>query len=383
METEGMFKKVRLKSLLSGAALTVVSRFAMAEEGQRWGVNMTEGVTATSREIFGLHMEIFWWCVAIGVVVFGVMFYSMIAHRRGVRKEADQFHHNTMLEIIWTVIPVIILVIMALPASKTLIDIYDTSESEIDVQITGYQWKWRYDYVGEDVSFFSHLRTSQNEIHGIETKGEHYLLEVDEPLVVPTGKKIRFIITANDVIHAWWVPALAVKKDAIPGYNNEAWTIIDEPGIYRGQCAELCGRDHGFMPIVVRALSESDYAQWLDTRKLEAATLKELMAQNFSYEELMSRGEQVYQTNCMACHGANGEGGVGKAIAGSPIVTGSLDAQLDLLVNGVPGTAMQAFGNQLNDLDMAAVITYTRSAFNNNMGDSLQAVDVYQYKSTD
>lgn len=251
-----MFKKDK-KGLYSLVVAAFASCSAMAEEGTRWGLNMTEGVSATSREIYGLHMDIFWWCVGIGVVVFGVMFYSMIAHRRSVRKEASQFHESTTLEIAWTLIPVIILVIMALPATKTLVDIYDTSDSEIDIQITGYQWKWRYDYVGEDVSFFSSLRTSQNEIQGVAQKGEHYLLEVDEPLVVPTGKKIRFIITANDVIHAWWVPALAVKKDAIPGYNNEAWTVIDEPGIYRGQCAELCGREHGFMPIVVRALDQA------------------------------------------------------------------------------------------------------------------------------
>jgi cytochrome c oxidase subunit 2 len=380
METEGMFKKDK-KGLYSLVVAAFASCSAMAEEGTRWGLNMTEGVSATSREIYGLHMDIFWWCVGIGVVVFGVMFYSMIAHRRSVRKEASQFHESTTLEIAWTLIPVIILVIMALPATKTLVDIYDTSDSEIDIQITGYQWKWRYDYVGEDVSFFSSLRTSQNEIQGVAQKGEHYLLEVDEPLVVPTGKKIRFIITANDVIHAWWVPALAVKKDAIPGYNNEAWTVIDEPGIYRGQCAELCGREHGFMPIVVRALDQADYDAWLAEKRVEAETLRELMAQNFSFEELMERGEAVYQRNCAVCHGANGEGGVGKVLAGSPIVQGDMNAQLDLLVNGVSGTAMQAFGNQLNDLDMAAVVTYTRSAFGNNMGDSIQAVDVYQYKA--
>jgi len=373
-----MFKK---ESLIPAGLAAFSSWSAVADEAARWELNMTEGVTATSREIFGLHMEIFWWCVAIGVVVFGIMFYSMIAHRRSVRKESSQFHENTLLEIVWTVIPVIILVIMALPASKTLIDIYDTSESEIDIQITGYQWKWRYDYIGQDVSFFSNLRTSQNEIYGKEDKGQHYLLEVDEPLVVPIGKKIRFIITANDVIHAWWVPALAVKKDAVPGYNNEAWTIIDEPGIYRGQCAELCGRDHGFMPVVVRALAEDDYQAWLVEKQAEAATLRELMAQNFSYEELMARGEEVYQKTCLACHGAEGEGGVGKALANSPLVMGDMNTQLDLVVNGVPGTAMQAFGGQLNDLDMAAVMTYTRSAFNNNMGDSLQAVDVYQFKA--
>ena len=372
-----MFKK----RLFSGLGAITATSTAFAEDAQRWGVNMTEGVTDVSREIYGLHMDIFWWCVGIGVVVFGVMFYSMFKHRRSVRKESATFHENTLLEIIWTVIPVIILVIMAIPATTTLERIYDTADADIDIQVTGYQWKWRYEYMGEDLSFFSNLRTSQDEITGRSQKGEHYLLEVDEPLVVPTGQKIRFIINAADVIHAWWVPALAVKKDAIPGYNNEAWTLINEPGIYRGQCAELCGRDHGFMPIVVHAMEPADYEQWLADKREEAAVLRELMAQTFTFEELMSRGEDVYQRMCVACHGANGEGGVGKAIAGSPVATGDINAHLDLLVNGVNGTAMQAFGEQLNDLDMAAVVTYTRTAFGNNMGDSLQAVDVYQFKA--
>ncbi|NVK10717.1 MAG: cytochrome c oxidase subunit II [Gammaproteobacteria bacterium] len=372
-----MFKK----RLFSGLGAITASSTALAEDAQRWGVNMTEGVTDVSREIYGLHMDIFWWCVGIGVVVFGVMFYSMFKHRRSVRKESATFHENTLLEIIWTVIPVIILVIMAIPATTTLERIYDTADADIDIQVTGYQWKWRYEYMGEDLSFFSNLRTSQDEITGRSQKGEHYLLEVDEPLVVPTGQKIRFIINAADVIHAWWVPALAVKKDAIPGYNNEAWTTINEPGIYRGQCAELCGRDHGFMPIVVHAMEPADYERWLADKREEAAVLRELMAQTFTFEELMTRGEGVYQRMCVACHGANGEGGVGKAIAGSPVATGDINAHLDLLVNGVNGTAMQAFGEQLNDLDMAAVLTYTRTAFGNNMGDSLQAVDVYQFKA--
>jgi cytochrome c oxidase subunit 2 len=379
METEGMFKKDK-KGLYSLVVAAFASCSAMAEEGTRWGLNMTEGVSATSREIYGLHMDIFWWCVGIGVVVFGVMFYSMIAHRRSVRKEASQFHESTTLEIAWTLIPVIILVIMALPATKTLVDIYDTSDSEIDIQITGYQWKWRYDYVGEDVSFFSSLRTSQNEIQGVAQKGEHYLLEVDEPLVVPTGKKIRFIITANDVIHAWWVPALAVKKDAIPGYNNEAWTVIDEPGIYRGQCAELCGREHGFMPIVVRALDQADYDAWLAEKRVEAETLRELMAQNFSFEELMERGEAVYQRNCAVCHGANGEGGIGLPFAGTDFATKPeyLNEHIDVLVNG--RAAMPAFKAQLTPRQIAAVVTYERNAFGNDTGDLIQPADVNDHE---
>lgn len=376
-----MFNKVGLNSLyLAVLALFFTVQSAVAEEAERWGLNMTQGVTEISREVYGLHMDIFFWCVGIGIVVFGIMFYTMIAHRRSVRKESATFHENITIEIIWTVIPVLILIAMFIPAQNTLKKIYDTTEADIDIQVVGYQWKWRYDYLGQDVSFFSNLRTSANEIEGRVDKGQHYLLEVDEPLVVPINKKIRFLVSAQDVIHAFWVPALAVKRDAIPGYNNEAWTRIEKPGIYRGQCAELCGRDHGFMPIVVRAVEQDVYDAWLIEKREKAAKLAELMKQQFTFEKLVDRGEAVYQQACVACHGAKGEGGVGKALAGSPIVTGAMNTQMDVLINGVNGTAMQAFGAQLNDLDMAAVITYTRSAFGNDMGDSVQALDVYQFK---
>ena len=235
-------------------------------------------------------------------------------------------------------------------------------------------------YLGEEVSFFSNLTTPQDEIYGRVPKGEHYLLEVDEPVVIPINKKVRFLITANDVIHAWWVPALAVKRDAIPGYINDVWTIVDEPGIYRGQCAELCGKAHGFMPIVVHAMEELDYQQWLDAKKVEAEELKLAMSQSFSMDELYARGEKVYQTNCVACHGPTGAGGVGPSLIGSSITTGPMNGHLSLMINGVQGSAMQAFGEQLNNIDMAAVITYKRNAWGNNMGDMLQPVDVLNHK---
>jgi cytochrome c oxidase subunit 2 len=269
------------------------------------------------------------------------------------------------------------------PATSTLLDIYDTEDTEMDVLITGYQWKWKYEYLnesGENVSFFSNLRTPQREIYNSEAKGEHYLLEVDEPLVLPVDTKVRFLVTANDVIHSWWVPQLAVKRDAIPGFINETWTKTAEIGVYRGQCAELCGKYHGFMPIVVNVVSKEDYAAWLDEKQVEAAQIKELMAQTFTLDEQMTRGKAVYERNCLACHGANGEGGVGTAIANSPIATGDLSGHLEIGINGVPGTAMQAFGGQLNDVDMAAVITYQRNAFGNNMGDTVQPIDVFNYK---
>lgn len=210
--------------------------------------------------------------------------------------------------MLWTVIPLLILIGMAVPATSTLIDIYDTSESDVDIQVTGYQWKWHYKYLGEDVEFFSNLTTTREQMNNLAPKGEHYLLEVDNPLVVPVGAKVRFLITAADVIHSWWVPALAVKKDAIPGFINESWTRIEEPGIYRGQCTELCGKDHAFMPVVVEAKTPEDYAAWMAERKAEAAQLKELTSKEWTREELVERGQQVYQTYCAACHQANGEG---------------------------------------------------------------------------
>lgn len=370
--------------LLPALLLTSASAFAASDaavnEAQRWGLNMTQGVTAVSREIFDLHMLIFWICVWIGVIVFGVMFYSMIMHRKSNGVEPAKFHESLTLELAWTILPAIILIGMAYPATTSLIKIYDTSEADLDIKVVGYQWKWQYEYLGEEVSFFSNLSTPKDEIYGLAPKGEHYLLEVDEPLVIPTNKKVRFLITANDVLHAWWVPDLAVKRDAIPGFINDAWTIVEEPGVYRGQCAELCGKDHGFMPIVVEAMEEQDYQNWLAGKKQEAAELKAAMEQTFTMEELFARGEQVYQTSCAACHGVNGEGGVGPGMVGTAITTGPMQGHLDVLVNGVQGTAMQAFGGQLNNIDMAAVITYERNAWGNNMGDMLQPVDVLTFK---
>ncbi|AQQ66249.1 cytochrome c oxidase subunit II [Microbulbifer agarilyticus] len=356
-----------------------------AEEGAaRWGVNMTQGVTEVSRTTYDLHMLIFWICVAIGVVVFGVMFYSMWRHRKSKGYEAAQFHESTLVELAWTIVPTLILIGMAIPATKTLYDIYDTKEADLDIMITGYQWKWKYDYIGSDVSFFSNLSTPQSQINNQQPKATNYLLEVDEPLVVPINKKIRFLITANDVIHAWWVPDLAVKKDAIPGFVNESWTRIEEPGIYRGQCAELCGKDHGFMPIVVKAVPEDEYHSWLSDRAAAAARIKELTNKTFTFDELYARGEEIYKSACVACHQAKGEGipGTFPAIAGSAIATGPMDTHMSMVVDGSPSNpAMQAFGAQLSEVDLAAVITYQRSAFGNNMGDTVQPIDVLNFKN--
>lgn len=377
-----MLNKVnRLMAWSLSAVLLLASHYSMAEESVRSSINMPKGVTPISKDVYGLHMDIFWWCVAIGVVVFGVMFYSMIVHRKSNDYEAKNFHESTSLEIAWTVIPFIILIIMAYPATKSLIKLYDTSEADIDIVVTGYQWYWGYEYLDKDVSFFSRLTTSQEQIYNQAPKGENYLLEVDEPLVIPTNKKVRFLVTANDVIHAWWVPDLAVKRDAIPGYINESWTYIEEPGVYRGVCAELCGKDHGFMPIVVKAVPEEEYGVWLADRQEQAKKLKALANKTFTFDELMAQGETVYGKACLACHGAQGEGGVGKAIAGSPIATGDIAAHLDIVVNGSrSNAAMAAYKDTLSEVDTAAVITYQRNAFGNSTGDIVQPIDILKYK---
>ena len=377
------FKAKRLCKLALAPMLLFMSVIAMAAGGEASSINMTPGVTELGREVYDLHMIILWICVAIGVAVFGVMFYSIIFHRKSRGVIPATFHESTTVEIAWTVVPFFILIAMAVPATTTLLTLYDTDDSELDILITGYQWKWKYEYLneeGENVSFFSNLRTPQAEIYNDEAKGEYYLLEVDEPLVLPVDTKVRFLVTANDVIHSWWVPALAVKRDAIPGFINETWARPTEQGIYRGQCSELCGKSHGFMPIVVNVVSKEEYGEWIAAKQSEATEVKQLTSQDFTLDELMVRGESVYDTSCLACHGANGEGGVGNAIAGSAVATGDINAHLEIGINGVPGTSMQAFGGQLSDVDMAAVITYQRNAFGNNMGDSLQPVDVYNYK---
>lgn len=378
-------KSKRLLSLLLSPVLLTAAATAWADLADRSTLNMSPGATSLGLDIYNLHMLVIWISVGIGVAVFSVMFYSLIAHRKSQGHHADHWHEHLGAELAWTLIPFIILGFMAWPAIQTLLKVYDTDEPAMDIVVTGYQWKWKYEYLGatpeDSVSFFSNLATPQDEIHGKKEKGEFYLLEVDEPIHIPVDTKVRFLVTGNDVIHSWWVPELAVKKDAIPGIVNEAWTRAEKVGIYRGQCAELCGKDHGFMPIVVVVEEKADYDKWLNGKKSEAKKLRELMAQSFSKEEMIAKGEKVYTNTCAACHGSKGEGGVGKPIAGSKIAAGPIEEHMHVVVNGRPGTAMQAFGGILNELDLAAVITYQRNAFGNNMGDSLQAVDVAKFKS--
>jgi cytochrome c oxidase subunit 2 len=270
---------------------------------------------------------------------------------------------------------------MAVPATSSLVKLYDTSESDVDIVITGYQWYWGYEYLDEDVSIISRLSTPQEQIRNEAPKGANYLMEVDEPLVIPINKKVRFLVTSNDVIHAWWVPALAVKRDAIPGYINESWAKIDTPGIYRGVCAELCGAQHGFMPIVVKAVEQEEYVAYLAVRKELAIKTKELANKTFSLDELMAQGEQVYGQACVACHGVNGEGGVGAAITGSAIANGDIAAHIDIIVNGSKNNAlMGAYRDTMSEVDIASVITYQRNALGNTTGDVVQPIDILKYK---
>lgn len=364
----------RSLSALAAAGLLLGTTGARAE----WGLNLPAGVTPISQNAYGLHMMILWVCVAIGVVVFGAMFVSILRHRKSRGAVPAQFHESTTVEILWTIIPFLILVSMAVPATRALIAMEDTSDSDISIKVTAYQWKWQYEYLDEGIGFFSTLSTPHDQIYGSAEKGPDYLLEVDNQMVVPVGKKVRLLLTASDVIHAWWVPELGMKKDAIPGFINEMWIQVKEPGVYRGQCAELCGRDHGFMPIVVVAKTEAEYNQWVAEQQSTGAAAAADDDREMGMDEMMARGEKVYGTHCAACHQVNGAGvpGAFPALVGSPVVKGPTAGHIDRVLNGKPGTAMAAFGGQLGDADLAAVITYQRNAWGNDTGDLLQPSDI-------
>lgn len=359
--------------------------FAKNAAAEDMRLNLTRGVTDVSNQVYDLHMIIFYICCVIGVIVFGLMFWSIYHHRKSKGAKPANFHESTKVEILWTAIPFVILIAMAVPATKTLIAMEDTSDADITVQVTGSQWKWHYKYFDHELEFYSLLATPMDEINNKISKSENYLLEVDRPLVIPVGKKVRFLITSDDVIHSWWVPEFAVKKDANPGFINEAWTKVNEPGIYRGQCAELCGKDHGFMPVVVIAKEQADFDAWMKDQVTKAKEAKaqeqKLLAMNMSMAELMSVGEKAYIANCAACHQVAGQGipGVFPALKDSPIALGDVKAHIDIVVNGKPGTAMQGYGKQLGLKDLAAIITYERNAWGNNTDDAVQAAAVNEF----
>lgn len=339
--------------------------------------NLQTPQTIIAHEIYDLHTLIFVICCVIFVAVFGAMTYSIIKHRKSVGHKAEQFHENVQVEIAWTIIPFLILIGMAYPATKTVIAMKDTSSPDLTIKVTGYQWKWGYDYLQEGISFYSSLATPRDQLEGKAPKGEHYLLEVDNPMVVPVGKKVRVITTAGDVIHSWWVPALGVKQDAIPGFVRDSWFKVDKPGTYRGQCAELCGKDHGYMPIVVEAVEPEKYALWVAEQKKKTAAQAEDPNKSWTLDELKARGQRVYAANCQVCHQPTGMGQppVFPALSGSKITTGPKDGHIDRVFNGKPGTAMASF-KQLSDVEIAAVITYERNSWNNKTGDMVSPADI-------
>ena len=387
-----LWKHLRAPGALAASLLASAGAWA------KYDVDILPPVTPISREIYDLHWGILWVCVVIFVVVFGAMFWSIFKHRRSMGAKAAQFHENTTIEVIWTIVPFVILIGMAYPATKTVLDMKDASNADISVKVTAYQWKWEYDYQQDGVRFFANLSTPRDQIEERSGKGapknENYLLEVDNPMVVPVGKKVRLLITSNDVIHGWYVPQLGVNQYGIPGFIKDAWFTVEEAGTYRGQCSQICGKEHGYMPIVVVAKSADEYAAWVKDMKAKmppppaaqapaqvaaagaAAAAAEDPNKKWTLAELKAKGEQVY-VHCVACHQANGKGTppVFPALDGSKIVTGPKAAQIAMVLKGKPNTAMASFA-QLSDTDLAAVITHTRNSWGNKTGEAIQPAEI-------
>jgi cytochrome c oxidase subunit 2 len=388
-----------LRAPASFAALWLAGPGAFA----KYDVDILPPVTPISREIYDLHWGILWVCVAIFIVVFGAMFWSIFKHRRSMGAKAAQFHENTTIEVIWTIVPFVILIGMAYPATKTVLDMKDASNSDLSVKITAYQWKWEYDYQQDGVRFFANLSTPRDQIeereHPGAPKNKNYLLEVDNPMVVPVGKKVRLLITSNDVIHGWYVPQLGVNQYGIPGFIKDAWFTIEKPGTYQGQCSQICGKEHGFMPIIVVAKEPAEYDAWVKEMKAkmppppvaEASTQvaaagaapaagapAEDPNRKWTLDELKARGEKVYvSATCVACHQPNGKGTppAFPPLDGSKIVNGPKAAQIALELKGKPGTAMAPFAH-LSDIDLAAVITHTRNSWGNKTGEAIQPAEI-------
>lgn len=371
----------------------IVLQFSGAAHAE-YKFNFPEPVTPIARETLHIHNEFMLIITTLFVVVFAIMIYSMIKHRKSVGHKPAKFTGPTgTVQWFWALVPFAILlfidfILMGIPAVNAIVEMEDTkTRADMVLKVTGMQWKWQYEYPGTDVKFISTLSTPREQIANAEAKGENYLLEVDNPVVLPVGKKVRVLLTSTDVIHTWWVPQFGVKRDAIPGFLRETWIKIEKPGIYRGQCAELCGKDHGYMPVVVHAVPEPEYIAWLEQKKAEAKAAAGGADRTWSRDELMAAGKDVYAKQCVACHQPEGQGmpPAFPALAGSKIVTGPLlgadgkiikDSHVDRVVNGKAGTAMQAFRNSLSDVELAAVITYERNSFGNKTGDMIQPAQI-------
>lgn len=370
-------QRVGVLRLAGGVILALLVQVANAA----YQVNFQEPATKLAQTVSDLHMMMMYICGVIFVGVFGVMFYSIVKHRKSSGRVAATFHENTTVEILWTVIPTIILLLIVWPITKTVVAMRDATGADITIKATGYQWKWGYDYLkgeGEGIKFMSTLSTPREQIEGKAPKGENYLLEVDNHLVVPVGKKIRILTTAEDVIHAWYVPAFAVKQDAIPGFIRDTSFRAEREGTFRGQCAELCGKDHGYMPIVVDVVSEEKYNTWVEEQKTRMAAEADDPSKVWTMAELMARGESVYAQNCSACHQPNGKGlpPAFPALDGSKIATGAKEGHLSIVLDGKAGTSMAAYKKQLSDAEIAAVVTYERNAWGNKVGDMVQPAEV-------
>ncbi len=380
----------RISGLLAGLSALLATSPALAD----FSWNFPTPVTPIARDTLNIHNEFMVIITVLFVVVFAIMVYSMVRHRKSVGAEPARFTGPTgALQWFWVLVPFGILlfidfVLMGIPAFHAVIEMEDTrTKADMVVKVTGMQWKWQYEYPDSGIRFISTMSTPREQIEGKEAKGEHYLLEVDNPVVLPVGKKVRILLTSTDVIHTWWVPQFGVKRDAIPGFLRETWVRIEEPGIYRGQCAELCGKDHGFMPVVVHAVPEAEYVAWVDKKKAELAAAAAGSDKTWTKDELIAHGKDAYEKQCAACHQPDGKGvpPAFPALAGSKIVNGPLlspegklipDSHVDRVMNGKPGTAMQAFKTTLSDTDIAAIVTYERNAFGNTKGDMIQPAQI-------
>lgn len=369
----------RLQSLMFGASLLAAGMPSWAVVDSPGGpavrqMNFHEPVTRIAEEIYSLHNLMLIICLVIFVAVFGVMFYSIFKHRKSVGHKPATFHESTAVEIAWTIVPFLIVIGMALPATKTVVAMKDTSNADLTIKVTGMQWKWGYDYIkgeGEGISFLSALSTPREQVvDPSKVKNDNYLIEVDNPVVVPVNRKVRIVLTANDVIHAWMIPSFGVKQDAIPGFVRDTWFRAEKTGVYRGQCAELCGKEHAFMPIVVNVVTDDEYKKWVDTKKKEIAASADDPSKTWTVDELVKRGEKVYAANCVACHQATGKGmpGAFPALDGSPVVNGPRAEQIKVVVHGRKG--MPPF-KQLSDTEIAAAITYTRNSWSNKAKENI------------